>query len=94
MRKRRNNAATKNETFVNDTKPGGVTIFKFGDPEPVLSNNIADYLGVFAGSGDYYEPPVSLDGLSKILRANGHHGTIPPFRRDRLIQHYKTWSLS
>lgn len=90
MRKTRNNTATKTHTFVNEKPHSSVTAFKLGDPEPVLSNNVADYLGVFAGSGNYYEPPVSLDGLSKILRANGHHCTIPPFRRDRLIQHYKT----
>lgn len=90
MRKTRNNTATKKDTFVNEKPHSPVTAFKLGDPEPVLSNNVADYLGVFAGSGNYYEPPVSLDGLSKILRANGHHCTIPPFRRDRLIQHYKT----
>lgn len=62
--------------------------FKFGDPESVLSSSPADYLGVFAGAGDYYEPPVSLVGLGKILRANGYHCTIPPFRRNRLLQYY------
>jgi PBSX family phage portal protein len=66
------------------------TLFKFGDPESVLSNSPADYMGVFAGPGDYYEPPISLRGLGKILRANGYHGTIPPFRRNRLLQYYKT----
>lgn len=90
MSNRRNNQATKPNTFVNEKSPSAPTIFKFGDPESVLSNNIADYLGVFAGSGNYYEPPISLTGLSKILRANGYHCTIPPFRRNRLLQYYIT----
>jgi PBSX family phage portal protein len=90
-RNNRNNTATAPATqMANQNKPGGATMFKIGDAESVLSSNVADYLGVFAGAGNYYEPPVSFDGLSKILRANGHHCTIPPFRRDRLIQHYKT----
>lgn len=93
MSNRRNNKATKPNTFVTEKSPSAPTIFKLGDPESVLSNNVADYLGVFAGAGNYYEPPVSLEGLAKILRANGHHCTIPPFRRDRLIQHYKTSSV-
>ncbi len=62
--------------------------FSFGDPESVLTSSPGDYLGVFAGPGDYYEPPISLRGLGKILRANGHHCAIPPFRRNRLLQYY------
>lgn len=88
MAKAKQKTATKQ--LANETRPSNVTAFKLGDPESVLNNNIADYLGVFAGAGDYYEPPVSLDGLSKILRANGHHCTIPPFRRNRLIQYYNS----
>lgn len=91
MRKQRNKTIAAPATLLaSEHKPGAATIFKFGEPEQVLSNSLADYLGVFAGAGNYYEPPISLNGLATILGANGHHGTIPPFRRDRLIQHYKT----
>ncbi len=90
MKQHRKTAATKPDSFVNEKSPNAATIFKFGDPESVLSNNIADYLGVFAANGDYYEPPISLTGLSKVLRANGYHGTIPPFRRNRLLQYYNS----
>jgi len=63
--------------------------FSFGDPEPVLDGRIADYLGVFASEHkQYYEPPVSQEGLIKTLRANAHHCTIPYFKRDRLVQHF------
>lgn len=70
-----------------DQSPGRAMAFKFGDPESVLNSSPADYLGVFS-NGEYYEPPVSLRGLGKILRANGYHCTIPPFRRNRLLQYY------
>lgn len=92
-RNRRNNTATKPDTFVNQARPSSPTIFKFGEPESVLSNSPSDYLGVFLAPGDYYEPPISLVGLGKILRANGHHCTIPPFRKNRLLQYYKTSSV-
>lgn len=74
------------------TQSSGALAFSFGDPESVLNNSPGDYLGVFLSPHDYYEPPVSLRGLGKILRANGHHCTIPPFRRNRLLQYYKTGS--
>lgn len=80
---------SKNKTATAQAKPTSATCFKFGDPERVLSASPADYLGVFCGDGTYYSPPVSLNGLSKLLRANGHHGTIPPFKRNRLVQFYK-----
>jgi PBSX family phage portal protein len=84
-------APVKPET--NPSSQGKASMFKFGDPESVLSNSPADYMGVFAGPCDYYEPPISLRGLGKILRANGYHGTIPPFRRNRLLQYYKTTAV-
>lgn len=65
------------------------TAFSFGEPESVLASNIADYLGLFINPlGDYYEPPVSQSGLAKLLRANGHHGTIPYFKRNMLRRWY------
>jgi len=73
--------------MADETQPNRATAFKFGDPESVLNSSIGDYLGVFC-NGDYFEPPVSLPGLGKILRANGYHCTIPPFRRNRLLQYY------
>lgn len=76
-------------TQTNSPAPARADCFSFGEAEPVLSKSPADYLGVFTGGGDHYEPPVSLNGLAKLLRANGHHGTIPPFKRNRLLQYYK-----
>ena len=90
MKPNRKQTAHKTNTFVNEQKPSSVTAFKFGDPESVLNANPVDYLGVFSGAGNYYEPPISLTGLAKTLRANGYHGTIPPFRKNRLLQYYKS----
>ena len=57
-------------------KKSSVTVqdFRIGDPEPVL-DNLLDYLGVFLSPwAGYYEPPVSLIGLSRMRHANAQHG--------------------
>ena len=63
--------------------------FAFGDPEQVLVRNMGDYLGVFASEdGRLYKPPVSRQGLAKLLRANAHHGAIPKFKRNLLLREF------
>lgn len=74
--------------------PKNVTVFGFGEPESVLATQLHDYLGVFANhQGDYYEPPVSLTGLAKLLRANPHHSACAGFKRNMLVKHYKACAL-
>lgn len=64
---------------------GKPLIFSFGDPEPVLNNNLTDYLGVFADiTGDYYRPPVDLVGLANLMNANAYHGPILHFKKNML----------
>ncbi|WP_338112786.1 hypothetical protein [Zooshikella ganghwensis] len=71
-----------------------ITVFSFGDPESVLQDQLQDYLGVFAHhNGDYYEPPVSLAGLAKLLRANPHHSACAGFKRNMLVKHYVSCDL-
>ncbi|MCX4187180.1 phage portal protein [Methylophaga sp. OBS4] len=61
--------------------------FAFGDPEPVLSNNMTEYLGVFDDfSGRYYLPPVSLTGLTKTMPANPHHNSILHFKKNMVLK--------
>lgn len=61
----------------------GPMVFSFGDPEPVLDNSLTDYLGIFADiGGEYWRPPVSLEGLEKLTRANAYHGPILAFKRN------------
>nr|WP_283094086.1 MULTISPECIES: phage portal protein [unclassified Pseudomonas] len=67
-----------------------VQVFSFGEPEPVLSNELGGYLGVFAShDGRLYTPPVSRTGLARLLRANAHHGTIPRFKRNLLLRDFQ-----
>jgi len=64
--------------------------FSFGDPEPVLSSNPVDYLGTYLDiGGDYYRPPISLEGLGKIMDANGHHNSILHFKKNMVLRWFK-----
>ncbi len=77
-------AKTQNENF-----------FTFGEPEPVHSERILDYLGTFPNSaGEYYEPPVSMSGLSRMRRANGQHGSCVLFRRNMIANAYTGGGLA
>lgn len=79
---------TQPDSAKNTTKNTAMA-YSFGDPETVLASNLVDYLGLFINpQGSYYEPPVSQGGLAKLLRANGHHGTIPYFKRNMLRRWY------
>jgi capsid portal protein len=61
--------------------------FSFGDPEPVLSKNLIDYLGVFQDSnGEYYETPVSFRGLADAKSANGYHESILHFKKNMVLR--------
>ena len=68
----------------------GVTdVFSFGDPEPCLDNRLTDYIGVFSDSNGIYAPPISLQGLVKLLRVNAQHGPILYFKRNMILKWYK-----
>ena len=70
-------------------KGRGPLAFSFGDPEPVLGNNITNYLGVFADtSGEFYMPPVSMSGLADIISANAHHESALHFKRNQVLKWY------
>lgn len=61
--------------------PGNGLNFSFGDPEPVLKGQIYDYLGTFLlDNGKYYQTPVPLPGLARLLRANAYHGPVLAFK--------------
>lgn len=71
------------------TAPEQIRTFSFGDPEQVLTANMGKYLGVFAThDGRLYTPPVSRQGLAKLLHANAHHGAIPGFKRNLLLREF------
>ena len=53
----------------------GAEAFSFGDQTPVLDRReILDYIEC-TGNGQWYEPPVSFDGLARTLRAAVHHSS-------------------
>ncbi|AWH45414.1 phage portal protein [Stenotrophomonas sp. ZAC14A_NAIMI4_1] len=65
---------------------GSATAFSFGEPSPVLeSRGLFDYLECWR-NGRYYEPPITLNGLSRTTRSNPflHSGLI--FKRNMLVR--------
>ena len=75
------------DTAIGNGKP---VVFSFGDPEPVLSSRMTDYLGVFLDiGGSYYRPPVCLHGLADLMNANAYHGPILHFKKNMLAKWYR-----
>jgi len=75
------------ETTTTSKTTSASHVFSFGDPEPVLGNNLGDYLGVFLDiHGDFYRPPVSLSGLADIMTANPHHNSILHFKKNMVLK--------
>jgi PBSX family phage portal protein len=69
--------------------------YSFGDPEPVQSDRIIDFLGVFPDyNGEYYLPPVSPAGLGSLRYACGQHGSCLVFRRNMAAGAYRGGALS
>ncbi|MDG4866531.1 phage portal protein [Guyparkeria sp. 1SP6A2] len=59
--------------------------FTFGDPEPILDGpGIMDYLEAWSFR-EWYEPPVSFEGLAKSMRANPHHSSALLVKRNILL---------
>lgn len=58
-------------------------MIEFGTPESVLNGSIADYAETYLIDG-YYEPPISLEGLAKTLRANAMHSSAIYAKRNML----------
>lgn len=70
-----------------DNTPGKSLCFAFGDPEPILTDHFLDSLGVFLNfDGEYYRPPVDLNGLSKLTGANPYHGPILHFKKNMIVK--------
>lgn len=61
--------------------PSTPLAFAFGDPEPVLQGAVYENLGVWLlDNGRYYQTPVPLRGLARLLRANAYHGPLLEFK--------------
>jgi len=60
-------------------------VVDFGEPESILNNDVVPYLGTFLHHLDYFEPPISKEGLIKLRYANAFHSRMPTFRRDKIL---------
>ncbi|GMM59942.1 phage portal protein [Novosphingobium pituita] len=77
-RARRTGLAVANETRTS------VSAFTFGDPEPVNSRaTMLDMLECWHNQR-WYEPPISLEGLSRSFRASPHHSSAIILKRNML----------
>jgi len=55
-------------------KKDNFAVIDIGSAEPVLDNSVTSYLTTWWDEAhEWYEPPASLDHLTKLLRANAHH---------------------
>ena len=64
--------------------PAAMEAFTFGDPTPVLDRReIFDYLECSLVD-NYYEPPISFEGLSRTFRAAPHHSSAIYVKRNIL----------
>ncbi len=63
--------------------------FSFGDPEPCLDNRLTNYIGVFSNTDGIYAPPISLQGLIKLLHVNAQHAPILYFKRNMILKWLK-----
>lgn len=71
------------ETGDTSTKQG-IEVFSFGEAAPVLSRReFLDYAEA-RHNGRFYEPPLSLNGLSQLYRAATHHGSAIQVKRNVL----------
>lgn len=74
----------KKNVISSSIKNSTIEAFTFGDPVPVLDRReIFDYLECLL-TDNYYEPPVSFEGLTRIFRAAPHHSSAIYVKRNIL----------
>ena len=84
MRKRRPQRHTSPVTATQAATSQTIEAFTFGEPVPVLSQReVFDYLEAMH-NGRWYEPPLSLNGLSRVYRAGVHHASAIQVKRNIL----------
>ena len=87
-----NIATHKNKTpqTLDDEKNVSTYSISIGDTESVMSQDPAEYLGVFYNEYEnYYEPPVSRMGLARLFLANTHHSSCRTFFANMLCKFFK-----
>lgn len=61
--------------------------FTFGEPKPIDRASLLEYVQVW-NNGRWYEPPISLLGLSNMLRAAPHHSSAIFIKRNLLVSSF------
>ena len=61
--------------------------FSFGEPETVMAGQLSNYLGVYLlDNGQYYQTPLPLPGLARLLRANAYHWPMLEFKVNMVMR--------
>ncbi len=83
-----------NKTDMLTTDNGDAVAFTFGEPESVLDRSaLIDSLYRCETEGDWYTPPMSLEGLAKTFRAATHHSSPIYFKRNILASTFRPHRL-
>lgn len=79
-----------NDLIEQGTQPAGqAQAFTFGAPEPMLnSREVWDYVECWA-NGKWFDPPIPLDALGRLLRANAQHSSAIYFKRNMLASTFQ-----
>lgn len=71
-------------------QPQAVEAFTFGAPEAVLdSRGLIDFFESSLINGEWYEMPISVDGLTRMLRAGVHHASAIDLKAKILASTFK-----
>lgn len=74
-------------------RKAGMKVFAMGDLLPALEQGLAGLDGLLdtllSYNGEYYEPPVSFNDLTKLLRANAHHESAIFCKVTTVVQGYR-----
>jgi len=72
--------------LANQTRAKSTIDFSFGEPEPIMGNNLASLLGVFHDPyNDVYTPPIDMAGLDTLTRANATHRRCINFKVTQML---------
>ena len=78
---------------ISATNAAGPQAFTFGEPEAVMDRReILDYVECWL-NGNWYETPISFDGLARSLRAATHHGSAVHFKAQVLASTFRPHKL-
>lgn len=73
--------------------PAKPQFFTFGEPEAVMDRReILDYVECWL-NGEWYETPISFDGLARSLRAATHHGSAVHFKAQVVASTFRPHKL-